>query len=172
MASEMAWRVVCVQLYDRLSIGSDYMFRVDENTVIDATRSVNQASTSHTSHISYKKRAMVLNASPFLTVVMYRRGSLARYVNHSCDPNCYTAIIPSDGKKKILLYAKRPIEVGEELCYDYKFPIDPDNKVSHFGPTSSQHDTGAAVIVAESGPAVEALCKIRTTSCYTFVMGC
>lgn len=84
----------------------------------------------------------MLKADPSWTAVLCRRGSLARYVNHSCDPNCYTAIIPSDGKKKILLYAKRPIEVGEELCYDYKFPIDPDNKVSHFGPTFSKHEIG------------------------------
>jgi SET domain-containing protein len=46
----------------------------------------------------------------------------------SCDPNCHTQIIPSDGKKKIFIYAKKDIEPGEELCYDYKFPIE-ENKV-------------------------------------------
>ena len=56
------------------------------------------------------------------------KGGLARFVNHSCDPNCYTQIITHDGRKKIMLYAKRPIYAGEELCYDYKFPIENDPK--------------------------------------------
>ena len=54
------------------------------------------------------------------------QGSLARFVNPSCDPNCYTKIISHEGRRKIVLYAKRPIFAGEELCYDYKFPIEHD----------------------------------------------
>jgi len=49
-------------------------------------------------------------------------GGPARYINHSCDPNCYTRIIALDGKSKVVLYAKRQIEQGEELSYDYNFP--------------------------------------------------
>ena len=37
------------------------------------------------------------------------RGSLARYVNHSCDPNCYTQIVEYRHVKKILIYSKRVI---------------------------------------------------------------
>ncbi|MDQ1380552.1 MAG: hypothetical protein QOJ71_1271 [Actinomycetota bacterium] len=36
----------------------------------------------------------------------------ADYVNHSCDPNC--GIVGS-----VLLVARRDIEAGEELCFDY-----------------------------------------------------
>jgi histone-lysine N-methyltransferase SETD1 len=54
------------------------------------------------------------------------KGSLARFVNASCDPNCYTQIITHDGKKKIIIYAKRDIQPDEELVYDYKFPIEYD----------------------------------------------
>jgi len=42
------------------------------------------------------------------------------------QPNCFTQIVPHDGRKKIVIYAKRDIETGEELCYDYKFPIEDD----------------------------------------------
>jgi SET domain-containing protein len=42
------------------------------------------------------------------------------------QPNCFTQIVPHDGRKKIVIYAKRDIEAGEELCYDYKFPIEDD----------------------------------------------
>lgn len=43
------------------------------------------------------------------------RGNLARYVNHSCDPNCEAEI---DGNR-IFFYAIRTIRPGEELTIDY-----------------------------------------------------
>jgi SET domain-containing protein len=44
--------------------------------------------------------------------------NIAKYINHSCEPNCYTDI--SDGE--IWIYALRDIQPGEELSYDYGFP--------------------------------------------------
>ena len=55
-----------------------------------------------------------------------KQGNVARFINHSCSPNCYTKIITSEGSKRIVIYAKNDIAVGEELCYDYKFPLEPD----------------------------------------------
>lgn len=49
-----------------------------------------------------------------------KQGGLARFINHSCDPNCYTKIILVDGQKKIGIYSRRNISEGEELFYDYK----------------------------------------------------
>ena len=43
------------------------------------------------------------------------RKNLARYANHSCKPNCIQYIVGS----RINLYARRKIEVGEELTYNY-----------------------------------------------------
>ena len=48
------------------------------------------------------------------------RGGCARFINHSCDPNCYTRIFSVEGVSKIGIYAKRTIYPGEELAYDYK----------------------------------------------------
>lgn len=48
------------------------------------------------------------------------QGGAARFINHSCDPNCVTKIVAVDGHKHICIYSKRRIEQGEELCYDYK----------------------------------------------------
>lgn len=53
-----------------------------------------------------------------------KRGGLARFINHSCEPNCYTKVITLDGQKKIFIYAKRHIFIGEELTYNYKFPLE------------------------------------------------
>jgi len=40
------------------------------------------------------------------------------------QPNCYTKIITAEGQKKVVIYSKRPIVAGEELTYDYKFPLE------------------------------------------------
>ncbi|HVQ77451.1 MAG TPA: SET domain-containing protein-lysine N-methyltransferase [Candidatus Binatia bacterium] len=44
-------------------------------------------------------------------------GNEARFINHSCDPNC--AAIETDGH--IWIEAMRPIAAGEELTYDYAY---------------------------------------------------
>jgi len=47
-------------------------------------------------------------------------GNDARWINHSCDPNC-EAIEEDD---RIFIYAMRDIEPTEELFYDYAMEID------------------------------------------------
>uniref|UniRef100_A0A8C6PKV2 Histone-lysine N-methyltransferase n=1 Tax=Nothobranchius furzeri TaxID=105023 RepID=A0A8C6PKV2_NOTFU len=57
-------------------------------------------------------------------------GNAARFINHSCEPNCYSRVITVDGQKHIVIFASRRIFCGEELTYDYKFPIeDANNKL-------------------------------------------
>nr|XP_016939208.1 histone-lysine N-methyltransferase trr isoform X1 [Drosophila suzukii] len=70
-----------------------YMFRLDEDRVVDATLS----------------------------------GGLARYINHSCNPNCVTEIVEVDRDVRIIIFAKRKIYRGEELSYDYKFDIEDES---------------------------------------------
>ena len=55
-----------------------------------------------------------------------KKGGVARFANHCCDPNCYTRSIRASGKCRIVLYTKRAIEVGEEITYDYKFDFEED----------------------------------------------
>ncbi len=45
------------------------------------------------------------------------RKNLARYINHSCRPNCETETY--DRTKRIEVTAIKNIKVGEELTYDY-----------------------------------------------------
>lgn len=65
--------------YELSGIGSSYMFRIDDDTIIDATK----------------------------------KGNLARFINHSCEPNCFAKIIGFGSVKKIIIYSKRDISVGE-----------------------------------------------------------
>ena len=70
-------------VYEEQGIGSSYMFRVDDDMVIDATK----------------------------------KGNLGRLINHACTPNCFARIISIANEKKIVIYAKRPIEPEEEITY-------------------------------------------------------
>ncbi|KAF8653398.1 hypothetical protein AX16_003970 [Volvariella volvacea WC 439] len=78
--------------YERQGIGSSYLFRIDEDLVVDATK----------------------------------KGNLGRLINHSCDPNCTAKIITINGEKKIVIYAKQDIDLGDEITYDYHFPFEQD----------------------------------------------
>lgn len=96
--------------YLKSGIGSSYLFRIDDSTVVDATK----------------------------------KGGIARFINHSCMPNCTAKIIKVEGSKRIVIYALRDIAqsksltarafalfksdyvlttvaTDEELTYDYKF---------------------------------------------------
>lgn len=73
--------------YEARGIGSSYLFRIDDNTIVDATK----------------------------------KGGIARFINHSCMPNCTAKIIKVEGTRRIVIYALRDIAMNEELTYDYKF---------------------------------------------------
>lgn len=47
-------------------------------------------------------------------------GNLARWINHSCKPNCDTV---QEGRR-IFIEATRAIRPGEELLYDYMITLD------------------------------------------------
>jgi len=109
--------------YEEEGVGSCYLFRLDKENIIDATR----------------------------------RGGMARFINHCCEPNAYARVISTsaaaagaasgsssmasssaaqvggideikDEEKHIIIFAARDIQEGEEVMYDYKFPIE-DSKL-------------------------------------------
>lgn len=45
------------------------------------------------------------------------RGNVARYINHSCSPNCEP--IEDVKNQRIFVHARRAIKPGEEFGYDY-----------------------------------------------------
>jgi SET domain-containing protein len=50
-----------------------------------------------------------------------RGGNAARWINHSCQPNCETSE-EEDGR--VFVEALRTIRAGEELTYDYQLTVD------------------------------------------------
>merc|ERR1739838_84586 len=53
-------------------------------------------------------------------------GGPARYVNHSCAPNCVAEVVTFDKEDKIVIISIRKIPKGEELTYDYQFDFEDD----------------------------------------------
>jgi len=80
--------------YELSGEGSCYMFRLDLKRIVDATKI----------------------------------GCMARFMNHSCQPNAYAKIVSVDTDqgqdRKIVVFANRDIATGEEITYDYKFPVE------------------------------------------------
>ncbi len=55
-------------------------------------------------------------------------GNIARWINHSCAPNCEAVLYESaDGEPesdRVFIEAARDIQAGEELTYDYGIRLD------------------------------------------------
>ncbi|XP_056410497.1 histone-lysine N-methyltransferase ASH1L [Hyla sarda] len=56
-----------------------------------------------------------------MVIDSYRMGNEARFINHSCDPNCEMQKWSVNGVYRIGLYALKDMMAGTELTYDYNF---------------------------------------------------
>ena len=59
----------------------------------------------------------LFDVSKKLTIDGSGRENLARYINHSCKPNCRAEI--NESETRVFIFARRKIEPGEELTYNY-----------------------------------------------------
>lgn len=50
------------------------------------------------------------------------KGNDARWINHSCEPNCEA--MEDEDKNRVYIYTVRKIKAGEELTYDYGLVMD------------------------------------------------
>ena len=48
-------------------------------------------------------------------------GNEARWINHSCQPNCEAI---EEGDERVFIYSLRDLRPGEELFYDYALEMD------------------------------------------------
>ncbi|KAJ2375217.1 hypothetical protein IW150_002667, partial [Coemansia sp. RSA 2607] len=50
-----------------------------------------------------------------------RKGCIARFINHSCGPNCVLQKWMVGGAIRMGIFVEKPIKRGEEITFDYKF---------------------------------------------------
>ena len=86
------------------------------------------------------------------------RGSIARFVNHSCDPNCYIDKKYVNGVPRMALYAgDNGIMTGEEVTYDYKFEAynRENDRECHCGSAKCRGTLGAKKVAKEPKDALK-----------------
>uniref|UniRef100_A0AAY4DJ39 Histone-lysine N-methyltransferase ASH1L-like n=1 Tax=Denticeps clupeoides TaxID=299321 RepID=A0AAY4DJ39_9TELE len=62
-----------------------------------------------------------LNLDSGMVIDSYRMGNEARFINHSCEPNCEMQKWSVNGVYRIGLFALKDMNSGTELTYDYNF---------------------------------------------------
>lgn len=67
------------------------------------------------------KDAFIITLNAQESIDASRKGSLARFINHSCQPNCETRKWNVLGEVRVGIFAKQDIPSGTELAYDYNF---------------------------------------------------
>ncbi|XP_044475378.1 histone-lysine N-methyltransferase ASHH1-like [Mangifera indica] len=76
---------------------------------------------SHAYEIQGLKDAYIISLNTAESIDATTKGSHARFINHSCQPNCETRKWNVLGEIRVGIFAKQDISIGTELGYDYNF---------------------------------------------------
>jgi len=83
--------------------------------IIDTASCIHRVKTSRQKHFYF----ITLDASEGIDATY--QGNIARYINHSCEPNCITQKWAVKGENCVGIFAKEDIRMGTELTFDYQF---------------------------------------------------
>jgi uncharacterized protein len=79
-----------------------------------------EADRRYTDKHKNSSHTMLFTVDDQIVIDATRRGSSARWINHSCAPNCEAV----DEGGRIFIETCRAIRPGEELTYDYNLQLD------------------------------------------------
>lgn len=105
------------QLINRGTMVVEYVGEIIGQKVADKREKEYEASN----RLQYKSACYFFKIDKDNIIDATRKGGIARFVNHSCQPNCVAKIITVRSEKKVVFFATRDINPGEEITYDYHF---------------------------------------------------
>ncbi|XP_057542457.1 uncharacterized protein LOC130820923 [Amaranthus tricolor] len=120
--------------------GNEYVFEIDclhtINEIEGRERRFGNVPVSSTI-VSPKINKKILDREPEFCIDAGSRGNLARFINHSCEPNLFVQCILSGHRDlrlaRLVLIAADDISPLQELTYDYGFALNsvvgPDGKI-------------------------------------------
>lgn len=88
------------------------------------------ADARYDDHADEAHHTFLFNVNRAVVIDAYVNGNDARFINHSCDPNCESEIEGS----RVFIDAIKDIRKGEELVYDYAYGRD--------GTETAEEETG------------------------------
>jgi uncharacterized protein len=78
-----------------------------------------EADRRYAAEHEHSPHTMLFTVNDDVVIDATRRGSSARWFNHSCSPNCEV----EDENDRIFIDTRREIRAGEELTYDYNLQL-------------------------------------------------
>nr|XP_016453217.1 PREDICTED: histone-lysine N-methyltransferase ASHH1-like [Nicotiana tabacum] len=94
-------------------------FIIEYSGEVISSEEAKKRSQAYEAHELKDAYIISLNANYFIDAT--RKGSFARFINHSCHPNCETRKWTVLGETRVGIFAKQDISVGTELAYNYNF---------------------------------------------------
>jgi len=82
--------------------------------------------------VKNKRRLYICGVDSYWAIDGSRGGNGTQFINHSCEPNCYSKVIHGH----ILFFALRDIEPGEEILLDYSESYHSNRKRCTYGAPS------------------------------------
>jgi histone-lysine N-methyltransferase SETD1 len=114
------WGLFADQKFAKGDCVAEYIGEYVTNSVADARESSYQARRIQDYQFRVDEK-LVIDAT--------LKGGNGRYINHNCNPNCFSKIMSGSDtgsvqRKRVLFVALRDIEINEEITYDYQFPLE------------------------------------------------
>lgn len=114
------WGLFAIRDFKRGDPLIEYTGEIIRLAVVERRQEINELTGNAGSYV------FRLDSDSYIDATL--RGGPARFINHSCDPNCATKVESFDGAQHVIIYAIEDIKRGSELSYDYKLEYEPVEK--------------------------------------------
>ena len=107
---DRGWGLLALEDIPKGRFVIEYVGEVINEDELQARMESKERSTKHLYYLSLDGKD---------TIDASRKGNLARFINHSCEPNCVTEKWLVLSENRVGIFARVDIPAGTELTFDY-----------------------------------------------------